>query len=97
MAKTLGGLLNSRKDLRLIILSTLRKLITHSLETDNKGDIATMGKYAKNYLPILFNIYMTKVTGSDEEGARLATLETIKVFYFFTILCINLILFFFLK
>uniref|UniRef100_T1I3K1 NUC173 domain-containing protein n=1 Tax=Rhodnius prolixus TaxID=13249 RepID=T1I3K1_RHOPR len=80
LAKTLGGLLNSRKDLRLIILSTLRKLITHSLETDNKGDIATMGKYAKNYLPILFNIYMTKVTGSDEEGARLATLETIKVY-----------------
>lgn len=79
-AKTLGGLLNSRKDLRLIILASLRKLITHSLETDNKEDILTMSKFSKNYLPLLFNIYTTKVTGSDEEGARLASLETIKIY-----------------
>ncbi|KAK9501974.1 hypothetical protein O3M35_012592 [Rhynocoris fuscipes] len=80
LAKTLGGLLSSRKDLRLIILSCLRKLITYSLENESKEDIQTMAKYAKNYLPILFNIYTTKVLGTDEEGARLATLETIKVY-----------------
>lgn len=80
IAKALGGVLNSRKDLRTIVLSTLRKLITFSVENNREEDLATMKKFAKNYLPILFVIYTTKVKGSDEEGARLASYETIKVY-----------------
>jgi len=40
-----------------------------------------LGKFAKNYLPILFNIYTTKPVGTDEEGQRLAALDTIKVIF----------------
>lgn len=80
IAKALGGVLNSRKDLRSIVLSTLRKLISHSLVSENKEDLAVMTKFAKNYLPILFVIYTTKFKGTDEEGTRLATFETIKVY-----------------
>lgn len=39
-----------------------------------------LGRYAKNFLPIFFNIYTTKPTGTDEEGQRLAALDTLKVY-----------------
>ncbi|XP_014254012.1 RRP12-like protein [Cimex lectularius] len=80
IAKALGGVLTSRKDLRLFILSTLRHLINYAVENKREDDIATLARFAKNYLPILFNIYTTKVSGTDEEGARLASLETIKIY-----------------
>lgn len=37
-----------------------------------------MTKYAKNYIPRLFQIYTTEKSGAD--SVRLAALETIKVY-----------------
>lgn len=61
------------------MMGALRRLINHSVEKNNQEDIETLGKFSKNYLPILFNLYSTKPHGSDEEGQRQAAFETIKV------------------
>ena len=37
--------------------------------------------YAKNFLPILFNLYVAVPAGSEEAGQRLAAFETAKLFY----------------
>lgn len=79
MAKALGSVLGNRKDLRLTVMASLRKLILWSSETNNENDIKEIGRFAKNYLPILFNLYTTPAKGSEEEGIRLAALETIMV------------------
>ncbi|KAF6205471.1 hypothetical protein GE061_019644 [Apolygus lucorum] len=80
IAKALGGVLNARSDLRLIVLSCLRLLIGFSIDGNNEEDKNTLARFSKNFLPILFNIFTTQVTRSDEEGVRLASLETIKVY-----------------
>lgn len=79
MAKALGNVLGTRKDLRLTVMASLRKLILWSKETNNMTDTKELGRFAKNYLPILFNLYTTQANGSEEEGIRLAALETISV------------------
>ncbi|XP_033220095.1 RRP12-like protein [Belonocnema kinseyi] len=79
-AKILGDLIRSDKNLRLSVMGALRRLINHSVENNNKEDIETLGKFSKNYLPILFNLYSTKPHGSDEEGQRQAAFETIKLY-----------------
>lgn len=64
-------------------MSGLRKLITQCQEgessTKKDEDLKELARFAKNYLPILFNLYTTKANGSEEEGQRLAAYETIKV------------------
>ena len=60
-------------------MASLRKLIQKSIENDNQSNVEELGRFAKNYLPILFNLYTVKPQGSDEEGQRLACYETIKV------------------
>lgn len=77
VAKNLGDLLKSRSDLRSIILASLRNLICHS-ENDPE-DKAVMSKFAKNYLPILFNLYTTKCEKTNDEAMRVSAFETIKV------------------
>nr|XP_019560986.2 RRP12-like protein [Aedes albopictus] len=77
IAKTLGTVLNENPDLRSPILDGLKELIPH-LETD--ADKAEVGKFAKNFLPRLFNIYTTKPKGSYENEVRQAAFETIKAF-----------------
>lgn len=47
---------------------------------ESAEDLAEIARFDKNYLPILFNVYTTKPIGSDEEGQRLAALDTIKVY-----------------
>lgn len=79
MAKVLGTAISDRKELRLSVMASLRKLIASAKESENQEDIAEIARFDKNYLPILFNVYTTKPIGSDEEGQRLAALETIKV------------------
>ena len=77
-AKILGDYL-SLKELRFDILSALRQIIlktTH--DPDNKIAIQ---KKAKNYLPILFNLYTTKPSGSEETGQRQSIFETAKLFF----------------
>ncbi|KAL1137902.1 hypothetical protein AAG570_009597 [Ranatra chinensis] len=80
IAKALGGILSSKKELRMSVMSCLRKLVCRSLESNQSDDLSTMARYAKNYLPILFNIYTTPTKATDEEGIRLASYETIKVY-----------------
>ncbi|CAN7990559.1 unnamed protein product [Ixodes hexagonus] len=78
IARTLGIYLNTRPDLRLEIMSGLRLLINTS--SDNAEHTRELSMYAKNFLPIFFNIYTTETVGLADEGVRLAAYDTIKVF-----------------
>ena len=78
IAKTLGDQLKIRKDLRMDILSSIRQLISKNLEHEKNRRV--LANFAKNYLPILYNLYTTKPVGSDEKGQRLAVLETMKMY-----------------
>ncbi|XP_035894909.1 RRP12-like protein [Anopheles stephensi] len=77
IAKTLGTVLNENPDLRAPILDGLKELITH-LETP--ADREEIGRFAKNFLPRLFNIYTTKPNGSYENEVRQAAFETIQAY-----------------
>jgi hypothetical protein len=65
-----------------MVMTSLRRLITFSLDNSRDDDLKAMAKFSKNYLPLLFTIYTTPTKGSDEEGARLAAYETIKVRFY---------------
>uniref|UniRef100_A0A2C9KFX2 Uncharacterized protein n=1 Tax=Biomphalaria glabrata TaxID=6526 RepID=A0A2C9KFX2_BIOGL len=80
IAKTLGTALNEREDLQLDVMSALRSLITCSLQ--NESDKKELGRFAKNYLPILFNLFTEESKSND--GVRLAALETIKKYMLVT-------------
>ncbi|XP_053976899.1 RRP12-like protein [Hylaeus volcanicus] len=80
IAKLLGITFNEKKDLRLSIMSAIRKLITRAIEENKKEDIAEIARFAKNYLPMFLNLYTTKPNGTDEEGQRLAAFETIRTY-----------------
>lgn len=75
----MGTAITDQKDLRLSIMTSLRKLINHAKNSEDEGDLKELARFDKNYLPILFNVYSCKPIGSDEEGHRLAAFETIKV------------------
>ncbi|GAB6025472.1 pre-rRNA processing protein [Chamberlinius hualienensis] len=81
IAKKLGEILTgTHGDYKLHVLAAIRILINKNLDNElNKTELA---KYAKNYLPIFFNLYGTE-PGTDEqnyEGFRLAVFDTIKVY-----------------
>lgn len=83
IAKLLGMAISDRRDLRLSAMAALRKLIakaTRNAEREDTDDVAELARFAKNYLPILFNLYTTKPSGTDDEGARLAAFDTIKTY-----------------
>ncbi|GAB1867081.1 RRP12-like protein [Camponotus japonicus] len=80
IAKLLGMMISDRKDLKLPIMAALRKLIGKATRDECVDDIAELARFAKNYLPILFNLYTTKPSGTDEEGQRLAAFDTIKTY-----------------
>lgn len=80
IARILGMAISARKDLRMSVMASLRKLITRSIEAEKTEDTEELSRFAKNYLPLLFNLYTTKPNGSDEEGQRLAAFDTIKVY-----------------
>ncbi|XP_071577091.1 RRP12-like protein [Temnothorax nylanderi] len=89
IAKLLGIAINDRRDLRLPAMAALRKLIVKARRSsDGDGetaaaaadDRAELARFAKNYLPILFNLYTTRPSGTDEEGVRLAAYDTIKTY-----------------
>ena len=56
VARLLGTLLQERVDLRNNISTALRQLIEHHIK--NEQVIICVQKYSKNYLPILFNLYI---------------------------------------
>ncbi|XP_015121144.1 RRP12-like protein [Diachasma alloeum] len=80
LAKILGMAISEKKELRLSVMASLRKLITKAQEGEKKEDVETLARYAKNYMPLLFNLYTVKPSGSDEEGQRRAAFDTIKVY-----------------
>jgi ribosomal RNA-processing protein 12 len=60
------------------VMSALRKLILHNV--DNEENKKELAKFAKNYLPILFNLYTTESTENRRDPAKLAALETVKIY-----------------
>lgn len=75
----MGTAISDKKELRLAVMASLRKLISSAKESENKEDLEELRRFDKNYLPILFNVYTIKPMGTDEEGQRLAALDTVKV------------------
>lgn len=80
IAKLLGVTISDRKNLKLPVMTALRKLIGKATRDECVDDIAELARFAKNYLPILFNLYTTRPSGTDEEGQRLAAFDTIKTY-----------------
>ncbi|XP_070541212.1 RRP12-like protein [Ptychodera flava] len=77
IARILGSVLTDRPDLRPDVCSALRLLISKNV--DNEENKAEVAKYAKNFLPILFNIYTT-VDAEKKDYTRFTVLETIKTY-----------------
>lgn len=75
IAKTLGTVLNENPELRASVLDGLKELMTNT-DDDGKNELS---KYAKNFLPRLFNIYSQKPSGSYENELRHNAMEVIKV------------------
>lgn len=75
VAKTLGETLEKCGDLRYSIMQALRLLINRNEEEN----VVMMSKYAKNYLPILFNLYISDIS-IDKDPNRQSVLDTIKCY-----------------
>ncbi|XP_006831263.1 PREDICTED: RRP12-like protein isoform X2 [Chrysochloris asiatica] len=78
LARTLGTAISERPDLRVTVCQALRTLITKGCETE--ADRAEVSRFAKNFLPILFNLYGQPVATGDTPAPRRAVLETIKTY-----------------
>ncbi|CAL9687917.1 unnamed protein product [Knipowitschia caucasica] len=78
IARTLGSAVNEQPDLRLTVCQALRTIINKSCNTaEEKGEV---GKFAKNFLPILFNVYSQQPPAGECGTYRMAVLDTIKVY-----------------
>uniref|UniRef100_A0A8C1LN63 RRP12-like protein n=1 Tax=Cyprinus carpio TaxID=7962 RepID=A0A8C1LN63_CYPCA len=74
IARSLGMALNDRPDLRLCICQALRTLI------NKKEEKAELKRFSKNFLPILFNVYNQQPKPGEMVSARMAVLDTIRVY-----------------
>ncbi|XP_065366328.1 RRP12-like protein [Calliphora vicina] len=75
IAPTLGNALDNNPEFRAPIFDGLIELIQNEEQTIIHD---ALGKYAKNFLPRLFNIYTQKPTGTYEQDLRKKSLEVIK-------------------
>ena len=66
--KVLGNILTSAADMRAYVLSGLRLLIRKNLE--NEEERTELAKFAKNYLPILFNLYTSNEDGRVDKTSN---------------------------
>ena len=82
IAKSMGQAISERPDIRMDVMAALRQLIIHSKE-DEKIRTET-SRFAKNYLPLLFNLYTTKANSDDEEAQRRSAYETINYYLHIT-------------
>lgn len=73
VARTLGTKLRDNAELRAPVLDGLKELMAGA---DEEGQ-QQMGVFARNFLPLLFNMYITKPSGSYEGEIRVSTLEVI--------------------
>ncbi|XP_022336615.2 RRP12-like protein isoform X1 [Crassostrea virginica] len=77
ICKILGSAISERGDLRVEVMSGLRKLINKSKEQEEcRREVA---RFAKNFLPILFNLFTTEPENA-KDTTRLAVLETTKTY-----------------
>lgn len=83
-ARVLCDHIKFRDDTRIQVMAAMRNLIN-----DNKENPGRLGIYSKNYLPALFNVYLTKVQDKSEretneptihQSQRLAAYSTIKTY-----------------
>nr|SVE70243.1 EOG090X00E0 [Daphnia similis]SVE70867.1 EOG090X00E0 [Daphnia similis]SVE71498.1 EOG090X00E0 [Daphnia similis]SVE72131.1 EOG090X00E0 [Daphnia similis] len=75
IAKLLGHALTERPDIRMEVMAALRQLIIHS-KTGEKIRIE-VSRYAKNFIPLLFNLFTTKSTTDEEESQRESVFQTV--------------------
>ncbi|XP_072482690.1 RRP12-like protein [Notamacropus eugenii] len=78
IARTLGTAISERPDLRLTVCQALRTLITKGCEAEM--DRAEVRRFAKNFLPILFNVYGQPLADGESAAPRRAVLDTIKTY-----------------
>ncbi|XP_068923227.1 RRP12-like protein [Petaurus breviceps papuanus] len=78
IARTLGTAISERPDLRLTVCQALRTLITKGCEAE--VDRAEVRRFAKNFLPILFNVYGQPLADGESAAPRRAILDTIKTY-----------------
>ncbi|XP_029377782.1 RRP12-like protein isoform X2 [Echeneis naucrates] len=78
IARTLGMAINERPDLRLIVCQALRTIINKSCSTEEEK--TEVGRFSKNFLPILFNVYSQQPAAGESGTYRMAVLDTIKVY-----------------
>ncbi|KAG8523483.1 RRP12-like protein [Galemys pyrenaicus] len=78
LARTLGTAISERPDLRGTVCQALRTLIVKGCEAE--ADRAEVSRFAKNFLPILFNLYGQPVAAGDTPAPCRAVLETIKTY-----------------
>ncbi|TRZ03628.1 hypothetical protein DNTS_008598 [Danionella cerebrum] len=78
IARSLGMALNDRPDLRMCICQSLRNLVNKSCETEEEK--AELSRFSKNFLPILFNVYSQQPKPGEMTSARMAVLDTIRVY-----------------
>ncbi|XP_040905089.1 RRP12-like protein [Toxotes jaculatrix] len=78
IARALGMAINERPDLRLTVCQALRTIINKSCSTAEEK--AEVGRFSKNFLPILFNVYSQQPAARESGTYRMAVLDTIKVY-----------------
>ncbi|KAM4637106.1 RRP12-like protein [Discoglossus pictus] len=76
IARTLGMAISDRPDLRLTVCQALRTLISKGCEAE--ADKAEVSRFAKNFLPILFNVYSQQPGPGDGATHRLPVLDTVR-------------------
>ncbi|XP_063291043.1 RRP12-like protein isoform X1 [Pelobates fuscus] len=78
IARTLGMAINDRPDLRLTVCQAVRTLISKGCEEE--ADKAEVGRFAKNFLPILFNVYSQPPGAGEGAATKLPILDTVKAY-----------------
>ncbi|KAK6482122.1 RRP12-like protein [Huso huso] len=78
IARALGMVIGDRSDLRLTVCHAIRTLINKSIR--KAEDHAEVARFAKNFLPILFNVYTQQPAAVDSAALRMPVLDTIKVY-----------------
>nr|SVE78053.1 EOG090X00E0 [Daphnia lumholtzi] len=75
IAKLMGHVLTERADIRMEVMAALRQLVIHSKTDENIR--VEVSRYAKNFIPLLFNLFTTKSTTDEEESQRESVFQTV--------------------
>ncbi|XP_061228446.1 RRP12-like protein [Neopsephotus bourkii] len=78
LARTLGMAISERPDLRPTVCQALRTLIHKGCGTD--AERAEVGRFAKNFLPILFNVYSQPEEDGGSNAQRRSVLDTVRAY-----------------